>query len=285
VEEDEESENDHDDNDDDDDDDDNQESDSESESDEEIDEEQAVVWDNPYLTPTVTVPAVLEYLSNPKSISGEDLQKAMDDVVLRHGNSNNNKQKRAGNRNNNNNATHGFPLRSLLSCDKALLHWENHAEWNEGAATDRSSVPFHRVVVIGGHFRGGSLDVRCVAFFVPPLSPNPPIEDVPNAYRDAIRGTVLGRERTQTKRTLTKQNKTMDGVGDKHKRNRTRTMSCCFRSFLPIPLACHAHDTTRVRIIPLQPTTAPATTRGFVGEHACIQPCWWRIRTDRSRTK
>jgi len=152
-------------------------------------------------------------------------------------------------------------------------------------SSHRSSVPFHRVVVIGGHFRGGSLDVRCVAFFVPPLSPNPPIEDVPNAYRDAIRGTVLGRERTQTKRTLTKQNKTMDGVGDKHKRNRTRTMSCCFRSFLPIPLACHAHDTTRVRIIPLQPTTAPATTRGFVGEHACIQPCWWRIRTDRSRTK
>lgn len=81
-----------------------------SEEEEEVDEEHAIVWDNPYLTPSV--PAILEYLSKPKSISGEDVQKAMDDVILRI-------------RHNKRFTSFGLPIPNLQACDKALLHWEH----------------------------------------------------------------------------------------------------------------------------------------------------------------
>jgi len=53
----------------------------EEEEEEEVDEELAIVWDNPYLQPSF--PVLLEYFSKPKSVSGEDVQHAMDSITLR----------------------------------------------------------------------------------------------------------------------------------------------------------------------------------------------------------
>lgn len=47
----------------------------------EEDIQQAVFYDNPYLKPTF--PSLLEYLSRPKALTGEDIQKAMADIILR----------------------------------------------------------------------------------------------------------------------------------------------------------------------------------------------------------
>mmetsp|Transcript_6715 Transcript_6715/g.19384 ORF Transcript_6715/g.19384 Transcript_6715/m.19384 type:complete len:1435 (+) Transcript_6715:359-4663(+) len=94
----------------DDDEEDDDEEDDDEEEDDEIDEEQAIVWDNPYLEPSL--PALLEYLSKPKSISGEDVQAAVDEVVLRM------KHTRPT-------AKQALAVCNLMDCDRALLHWEN----------------------------------------------------------------------------------------------------------------------------------------------------------------
>ena len=73
--------NDESDNDDDDDSEDDDEEEDDSEEEEEVDEEDAIVYNNPYLQPSMT--ALLESLAGGKSISMEDIQSAMADVTLR----------------------------------------------------------------------------------------------------------------------------------------------------------------------------------------------------------
>ena len=94
----------------DDDDDEDEEEEEDDEEEEEEDEEDAIIWNNPYL-PT-SFPAVLEYLSKPKSISGEDIQRAMDQITLRM-----RKNKRA--------TDNGIPIDTLQSYDRVILDWEN----------------------------------------------------------------------------------------------------------------------------------------------------------------
>jgi hypothetical protein len=90
-------------------DDDNEEVDSEQ-VDEEVDEEQAIVWENPYLQSSF--PALLEFLARPKSISLEEVQKAMDEVTLRV-------------RHNKRTAEHGLPVADLAPFDQVILDLEN----------------------------------------------------------------------------------------------------------------------------------------------------------------
>ncbi|KAG7359493.1 hypothetical protein IV203_034591 [Nitzschia inconspicua] len=83
--------------------------DREEEEEEEENEEHFIVWDNPYLPSSF--PALLEYLARPKSITMEEVQKAMDDVTLRI-------------RHNKRSADHGIDLSDLAPSDKVILGFE-----------------------------------------------------------------------------------------------------------------------------------------------------------------
>jgi hypothetical protein len=77
---------------------------------EEEDEEHAIVWENSYLKPPF--PALLEYLSRNKSITLEDVQKAMSDIVLRV-------------RNNKRTSDFGLSIKKLDTFDQIVLDLEN----------------------------------------------------------------------------------------------------------------------------------------------------------------
>ncbi|KAL3916572.1 MAG: hypothetical protein SGILL_005115 [Bacillariaceae sp.] len=83
------------------------------EDEEEVDEEQEVVWNNPYLQSSF--PAFLEYLARPKSITMEEIQKAMDEITLKV-------------RFSKRNADHGIFVTDLGTADKVALNLEkpNH---------------------------------------------------------------------------------------------------------------------------------------------------------------
>jgi hypothetical protein len=82
----------------------------EQEENEEEDEEHGIVWENPYLKPSF--PALLEYLSRHKSITLEDIQKAMSEVILRV-------------RNNKRTSDFGLSVKKLDTYDQIVLEMEN----------------------------------------------------------------------------------------------------------------------------------------------------------------
>ena len=81
----------------------------EEDGEEEVDEEQQIVWSNPYLQSSF--PALLEYLARPKSITLEEVQKAMDEVTVKA-------------RFNKRYADHGVDVSGLGTSDKVALNIE-----------------------------------------------------------------------------------------------------------------------------------------------------------------